>query len=199
MALIGHVFQDVPDKEQHWTRTGNVRPLHVPCGVYPAQGEDSWVAIDVATDSQWAGFVRCLGLQGLVDEHQLSGLDNRVAKRTLIDGILRDWTSSRTAREASETLQAHGVPADKVARADDLVADQHLADRGTLFTMTRGDEPEVSSRRTAIGPPWKFSRSDVKNDVWSPELGEDTEYVLSEILHYSPEQIEALQSAGVLT
>jgi crotonobetainyl-CoA:carnitine CoA-transferase CaiB-like acyl-CoA transferase len=197
MALVGHVFQDVPDRDGYWSRTGNTRPLRVPCGVYPSQGVDSWVAVDVGTENQWTGFVRCLGLEGFVAEHALTGLDGRLSRRELIDEKIAEWTSARTADEAANELQGHGVPAHKVARADDIVVDEHLAERGTIFSMLRPNGSEIS-RRTAVGPPWLFSNSAVKNDVWSPELGEDTDYVLEEILGYESDTIEALRACNAL-
>lgn len=198
MSLVGHVFQDLPDAERNWTRTGNARPLRVPCGVYPADGDDQWIAIDVGSDLHWDGLVRCLHIEQAVINLDLSGLDRRLAHRELIDSLVANWTRVRSAHDAAETLQAHGVPADKVARADDLVSDPHLALRGSIFTMTREQEGGIV-KRTAVGAPWKFSLSDVGNDVWSPELGEDTKYILERILGYSGDQVSALEGAGILT
>ncbi|MET0417997.1 MAG: CoA transferase, partial [Actinoplanes sp.] len=86
-----------------------------PHGVYPARGNDRWVAIAVLDDVQWRT------LAGLAS---LPGADLPLAARKAgedrIDAALAAWTRTRDAAEVAELLQSHGVPAAVVATGEDL-------------------------------------------------------------------------------
>ena len=96
-------------------------PHAAPHGVYPALGDDRWIAIAVFDDDQWAA---------LVDVHRPAGVggrapssatqDGRFAHQDVLDDHLAAWTRERDPHEATEQLQARGVPAGAVQNAEDL-------------------------------------------------------------------------------
>src|SRR5207253_2711888 len=50
------------------SRHGNVSPEHAPHGVYPAKGEDRWVAIACGSEEQWRGLCRATGHEALATD-----------------------------------------------------------------------------------------------------------------------------------
>ena len=51
---------------------------------------------------------------------------------------------------------------------------------------------------THAGVPWTMSRTPCKVRRAAPCLGEDTDYVLREILGYTPDRIEELRATGII-
>ena len=70
------------------------------------------------------------------------------------------------------------MPAGKSATAIDVIADQRLWDRELYRFVTDHRE----GQRPILGPSWRMARSPARIARGAPDLGEDTEYVLREIL-----------------
>src|SRR5208282_925275 len=95
-------------------RDGNRGPGAAPQGVYPCSGHDEWVAIAVATDTQWRSLCSVLGdPQWSVDRALRDGVGRRRA-HDLIDGELTAWTARLNAMDVSSLLQSVGVPCEPV-------------------------------------------------------------------------------------
>jgi crotonobetainyl-CoA:carnitine CoA-transferase CaiB-like acyl-CoA transferase len=77
----------------------------------------------------------------------------------------------------------------------DLANDPHLRERGFLVEL---DHPEVG-RRTHAGIPWTMSRTPCRVRTPAPLFGADTDDVLTTLLGFSVEGIEALRKAGVIS
>lgn len=140
-----------------------------PHGVYPARGQDRWVAIAVEDDTQWRALAKLTG----AGDPGLS-LATRKAGEDRIDDALADWTRTRDAAETAEVLQSAGVPAAVVATGEDLVDhDPQLAARG-FYPILRhplaGDVRHEGAVFAAAG-----SRP-------APLLGEHTTRILEELL-----------------
>jgi crotonobetainyl-CoA:carnitine CoA-transferase CaiB-like acyl-CoA transferase len=75
-----------------------------------------------------------------------------------------------------------------------MLANPHVAAREFFVEL---EHPEVGKRRH-LGIPWKMSRTPCAVRRPAPCLGQDTDYVLSDILGLSREQISSLRSKDVL-
>ncbi|BBH67904.1 CoA transferase [Actinoplanes sp. OR16] len=140
-----------------------------PHGVYPARGEDRWVAIAVDDDAQWRSLARLTGIgtPGL-------SLTERKAAEDHIDDALAAWTSTRDAEATAVALQNAGVPAAVVATGEDLVErDPQLAARGFYPVLRHPIAGEVRHEGGVIAG--AGSRP-------APLLGEHTTQILEELL-----------------
>lgn len=199
--LVGPVLLDV-SVNGHTTRrhdfpTGNRLewPHAAPHGVYPAAGDDRWIAIAVFDDDQWNGLVDALGRPAWADDPRFKTQDERFANQDALDAHLSAWTRDRDRFEAMELLQSHGVPAGAVQNAEDLnERDPQVAHRGVFFEM---DHPVIGRARFE-GNPFKFES--IEQDNWrsAPLLGEDNEYVFKQIVGVDDDEFETLQAAGVV-
>ena len=125
-----------------------------PHGVYPAAGEDRWVAIAVADDDAWE---RCVRVLELPHDPSLAAPPGRLAARAAVDDAVAAWTRERPAAVAAELLQEAGVSAMPVMNGMDLRAVPDLTQRGTLVTLVH---PEMGEERHS-GNPLRFSRTRV--------------------------------------
>src|SRR5262249_52258958 len=93
---------------------GNSVPWASPHGVYPAAGEDRWVAIAVVTDAEWK---RLAELAGLPAEARWATSAGRIAARAEIDTRLAEWTRSKEPFALAACLQDAGISATVIPHA----------------------------------------------------------------------------------
>ena len=205
--LLGEFYLQEPLTGRPTAPDGNRAPYAAPHDVYrcrDAQGEaaagwggmgtDRWVAIAVVGDDAWRRFAAAIGQPDLANDRRFATLEARLANRAALDELVARWTSSRSAEEAAETLQAAGVSAGMVQNGDDHRADPHLAARGAILTV---DHPEVPGEHHSANP-LRFTRTPIRHGGASPCLGADTEDVLQRILGVDPAQIAKWRAEKVL-
>jgi benzylsuccinate CoA-transferase BbsF subunit len=169
---------------------GNAHPHAAPHGVYPAAGEDQWVAIAVTDDDAWRAFCT---VTGWGDDPALATAEARVAQRHDLDARVADWTATLTKEEAAELLQAHRVSAMPVMGPYDHHADPHMLERGAIVTL---HHPEVGDERH-IGNPLRFSRLAQRRAEAAPLMGADTGAVLTSVLGLTTDEVAHLVADGV--
>jgi crotonobetainyl-CoA:carnitine CoA-transferase CaiB-like acyl-CoA transferase len=175
-------------------RMGNDLPQQAPHNVYACAGDDAWVSIAVATDTQWQAFATLLERFDWLADARFASAAGRWACRRELDAAVGEWTRTRTREEVTTLLQGAGIAAFPSYTAQDIVDDPHMRERGSIKTMTspRGET------RSVVGPPWRFGRSPAALDRWTPELGEHNEYVFGELLGLSRARIDELVAAKVI-
>ncbi|GAG12899.1 unnamed protein product, partial [marine sediment metagenome] len=167
------------------------RPLH-PGSSAPA--DERWLVIACFTDAEWDALVEAMGRPAWAKDGKFAGLAARKEHETELEQLINAWTADNDAYELMEELQRRGVPAGVVQGAREMLADEHLKERGYYVYL---DHPETG--RTAYdGPPFKLSKTPGELRSPAPLLGEHTEYVCKEILGLSDEEIADLLVAGVL-
>jgi crotonobetainyl-CoA:carnitine CoA-transferase CaiB-like acyl-CoA transferase len=161
---------------------GNNSDRYIPHGVYRCSGEDDWIGIAVTNDQEWRGL--CAIVPDLM---RMRGFDfrERRIQRARIDEALTAWSRPQAASAVANKLLQAGVPAAALATSLDLVASDHLRERGFWEAHGTGVLP---------GLPWRASFG--RTSGAAPELGADTDMVLREVLDLSPDQIAALRQSG---
>ena len=154
-------------------------PHAAPHGVYPASGEDRWVAIAVFNDEEWSRFADAIGRPAWTADERFASQQSRWENQDALDEAVATWTSQRDRYEATKLLQEAGVRAGAVQNAQDLnETDPQLAHRGVFFQM---DHPVIGEARFE-GVPVHFDGMSADNWRSGPLLGEDNEYVFKELL-----------------
>lgn len=170
-------------------------PDAAPHGVYPASGEDRWVAIAVFSDEEWSRFADAIGRPPWTADERFASQRSRWENQDALDEAVATWTSQRDRYEATKLLQEAGVRAGAVQNAQDLnETDPQLAHRGVFFQM---DHPVIGEARFE-GFPVHFD--DLSADNWrsGPLLGEDNEYVFKELLGVADGEFAELTASGVI-
>ncbi|MBW2141266.1 MAG: CoA transferase [Deltaproteobacteria bacterium] len=175
-------------------RLGNRHPSQAPHGCYKCEGEDKWVAIAVSTDEEWAALCHVMESPELIDDQRFADSAGRCENQDAIDERIEAWTSQRPHHEAMRLLQEAGVPAGAVLDAAELFANEHLSERDFFWEI---DHPEVGLRKY-VALPMKFSKTPVQKKKPAPCLGEHNEYVFSEILGLSKDEIAELEQKGII-
>jgi crotonobetainyl-CoA:carnitine CoA-transferase CaiB-like acyl-CoA transferase len=152
-------------------RLGNSDPEVLQQDVYPARGEDRWVAISVFDAAQRARL------------EQLAG-----------GRPLAEWTREQDERELVDRLQAAGIAAGVLQDVEDLVEhDAPLRARGALVELPHPKLGAFGHVRTPIS----FSR-DLQQPYRAPGLGEHNAEIIRGAAGLDDARYAALESAGVL-
>jgi crotonobetainyl-CoA:carnitine CoA-transferase CaiB-like acyl-CoA transferase len=173
----------------------NHDPLMAPHNCYKARGgPEDWVAIAVGNEQEWQALCEAIGQPSLARDPRFSSAAMRKRNEAELDAVITQWTSTRDRWEVTGQLQLAGVAAFPTLSNQDVAHDPHLRERGFLVEL---EHPEVGKRIHA-GIPWTMSGTPCK--VWraAPLLGQDTDYVLSSLLGYSPDKIAELRESKVL-
>ncbi len=151
-------------------RDGNRGPGAAPQGVYPCAGEDSWVAVAVATDAQWTA------LCGLLERPEwqqdaLARSDGRRHAHDLIDEAVATWTGIRDVESVVTALTDSGIPAGEVIASRDIVENPQLRFRSLFETE---DHPVTGTHEIPTFP-LRFSRVGSWLRSPAPTLGQHNE------------------------
>lgn len=166
-----------------------------PHGVYPAAGDDNWIAIAVFDDDEWKALVNVLGDPAWAADSRFRTQADRYDTQDALDEHLSAWTRGRDRHEMMRGLQAAGVRAAALQSMEDIVDhDPQVAHRGLYFEM---NHPVVGLGKFE-GVPIHFSHTVADNMRSGPLLGEDNSYVLKTILGVSDDDYDALRAAEVI-
>jgi crotonobetainyl-CoA:carnitine CoA-transferase CaiB-like acyl-CoA transferase len=150
-------------------RSGNADPAVFFQDVFPASGEDRWVAIS---------------LYGEGDRERLHAITSAdVAK----------WTAAREDHAIAAQLQAAGIACGVVQDCQDMIdRDPQLAGRGALVTL---DHP-ILGPFGHIATPIRFSR-DRFQPFRAPGMGEHVVEIARDLCGLSDTRVAELDAAGV--
>ena len=174
---------------------GNRHWEFAPYNTYPCLGEDRWCAISVETEEQWAALGEALGGPSWAKDERFSTRAGRKAHEDEIDGHLAEWTRERTPHQVMYILQEHGVPAGAVQDAEDLYRDHHMWERGGLVYVDQPYYGDVVNPGLTI----RFEGLPETQPKGAPYLGQDNDYVYSELLGLPEKTIKEYTERGFLT
>ncbi len=156
---------------------GNRHPELCPHGCYPC-ADGRWVAVAVADDAQWRRFCEVLGAPQLAVDRRYATMAGRQRHAEALDTDVAALTRDVDAEFLAQRLREAGVAANKSATALDVMGDRRLWDRGLYRFVTDHRE----GQRPIVGPSWRMTRDPARIARGAPDLGEDTDYVMHEIL-----------------
>lgn len=181
-------------------RAGNRGPTAVPQNLYLSADIDefgrldSWVAIAVATDEQWAQLCGALGSPTWATDPALATAAGRRAHQDRIDERLAKWCAGRTRDEIVDTLWDAGVPVAKVMQPHRQAELDQLDARGFFEVV---DHPVCGPARLSSVPmrlsggPCRFHTQP------APLLGQHNRELLAE-LGLTDAEIAQLEADGVI-
>ena len=177
LPVLESQLADYQRNGRHQTRDGNRRPGMVR-GAYPCTGDDDWVAISLRNEAEWQAFCHASSHEAWLDDPRFADAASRTEHHDALDGMIGEWTSERDKFEVAGMLQAAGAPAGPILKADEVIADPHLAAREFFDDLAIGDFGRVPIQRYL---PAKFDGAGVAARGPAPALGADTEAVLAEL------------------
>jgi len=175
------------------TRDGNRDRVAVPHGVYPTSEPDSWIALSVWDDDEWARLREALGDPEWSRDAALATADGRRAREAWLDERIAEWSRRQPRERAVARLRSKSLRASEVRSIGELFREPQLAERHAWRTATH---PVIGDVRL-MAPPFLLSDSAQGPHRPGPLLGQHTEEVFRGIVGLRPEEYAEHAAAGV--
>ncbi|MEX1022927.1 MAG: CoA transferase [Dehalococcoidia bacterium] len=192
LAWAGDAFLEYALTGEQRPRMGNRHHTFAPHGVYPAAGDDRWVALACETEGQWRALDALAGA-GWADDPRFATMGDRKAHEDDLDATIRAWTVPQERDALAARLVEAGVVAAAVHDALEVAADAALRERGVVIEV---EHPETG-RWPQVALPMHFSRTRTEPPRHAPLQGQHTHEVLAELLGMDAAEVDELVSAGV--
>jgi crotonobetainyl-CoA:carnitine CoA-transferase CaiB-like acyl-CoA transferase len=170
---------------------GNRHAHFAPHGIYPAKGQESWIAIAAESDRQWETLCDTLGLTDL----KLRFPDRGARKKNedTIDAAIATVTKGLDRDRIAAKLTASGVVAAPVLDSLEVADDPVFRHRGAI-QETR--HPEVGNWQQAALP-CRFSATPGRIRAAAPLKGVHSEEVFKRLLGMSREDYLRHKASGI--
>ena len=191
LSLLSYHASAWLNAQQAPQRLGNAHPSI--CPYESLRASDGYFNVACGNDKQFAALCQCVQRPELSQNPQFSNNSARVANRQQLIATLEDALANQDSHHWIHTLNQAGVPAGPIASVPEALDHPQAKARGMVITQVHPQAGEVRS----VGCPMGYERGSFA-EVSPPTLGQHTEEILREILHYDTARIKALQSAGAV-
>lgn len=200
IALVDSCIAAMSSQNQVYLSTGKVpAPLgngfeaSAPGNSYPT-ADGSYVMILAGRDAPWRTLAHALELDELIDLPQYATVDLRAKNREELDLLISEKTKRFTAAELMQLMLDVKLPASVIMNTEDVVTDPHFRNEREMFVSI--DHP-ILGKVTVTNSPIKMSETNPYIKSGPPSLGQDNEWVLSN-LGYSEEDICTFLQQGII-
>jgi formyl-CoA transferase len=174
-------------------RSGAILPGIAPSNAYACADGES-ILIGANQDAIFARLCQAMGRPELADEPRFKTHVSRGEVQSELDRLIEAWTLKHRSETVLELMHDHGVPAGRIYRASDMLADPHFAAREAIIEAQhpvlgalkmQGTFPKLSATPGAVR--------------WTgPELGEHNEEILGGLLGLSTAKLSQMKAEGVI-
>ncbi|MBS1850464.1 MAG: CoA transferase [Acidobacteria bacterium] len=169
---------------------GSAHQTLVPVQTFATQ--DGYITIFCGKEHFWKELCKAFEDPGLAEDPRFSTFAVRFENRELVVQEIQRHFRRRTTAEWMERLRGK-VPCGPVRSLAEALRAPGLEEAGTIIAV---DHPQFGKVREVNTPVrYEGQREEHRR---APQLGEDTEFVLKEYLHYSEERIAGLKQQQVV-
>jgi crotonobetainyl-CoA:carnitine CoA-transferase CaiB-like acyl-CoA transferase len=174
-------------------RTGSVLEAVAPSNVYPCS--DGEYLIGANQDAVFARLCAAMGEPELAQDPRYADHVSRGRNQAKLDERIARWTSGLSVDELEARMIEAAVPAGKIYRAPEMLADPHFAARDALVEV---DSPRWGRFRMQNSFP-KLSETPSSVRTLAPaEVGQDNARIYGEHLGMSAAELARLSEKGII-
>lgn len=168
------------------------RPLH-PIDFFECK--DGWIFVLCLEEKQWRSFVRMMGNPEWAEWEVFANGFVRASNWDALKPFIAEWVADWTVDDLYRAAQEKRIPFAPVSTMADLLDSPHLKARGFFAEIAH---PEAGTA-TYPGAPYKLMKTPWEIRSPAPTLGQHNQVVLGEQLGVGPDELKALQAAGVIS
>jgi len=173
---------------------GTRHPSATPFQAFPTK--DGWIviALGFGEESQWTLLCAIMGLVGLIDDERFETSPKRTQHHAILEPILIEAFRQRTTQEWLDELLPAGLPCGPVLSIPEVARDPQVVHREMLQEVTH----RVAGTVRIPNSPVRLSRSESGIKGPPPSFGEHTASVLGSMLGLTGEEVEGLETDGIV-
>ncbi|MEQ8486958.1 MAG: CaiB/BaiF CoA-transferase family protein [Pseudomonadales bacterium] len=174
-------------------RSGAILPKIAPSNVYPTR-DGEMIVMGANQDSVFTRLCEAMGQPALATDPRYASHTARGEHQAELDALIGQWTVTLEAEALLALLEQNGVPAGRIYRAPEMLADPQFQARESIVAVPH---PEFANLKMQNVVP---KLSDTAGSVrWpGPELGAHTREVLGDVLGLDGEALDDLQRRGIV-
>ena len=193
MAMMESLITEYQQTGYVRERTGAILPNIAPSNVYPTR-DQQMLLIAANQDTVFRRLCGAMGQPGLADDPRYRTHTARGERQAELDALIGAWTATQDAAPLEQLMEASGVPAGRIYRAPEMLADPHMAAREAIVTIHHPELGELKMQNVA--PRLSGTPGAVRTP--SPTLGQHTDELLGSILGLDPQRLAALRAERVI-
>ena len=195
-STIPEALMDYTVNRRIRERMGNRDLVMTPHGCYRCRGDDKWIAIAIASETQWNALGEVLDATALSRDARFIDAQSRRDHSDELDPLIDQATRSWDAYELMTALQGRGVPAGAVLNGKELLLDPHMQARKFYPNIPHHASTGIPPLPYGRGP-WRMSETAGATPRPAPLMGEHNRFVLSQLLGNGKADVYALEQESV--
>jgi len=174
-------------------RSGSVLKGIAPSNVYTCS--DGEFMIGANKDSLWRRLAEAMGQPGLGEDPRFATHLARGANQDELDALINAWTRTLTMDQVEALMTQFSIPAGRVYRAPDMLADPHFEAREAIIEVET--ERFGALKMQSVFPKLSATPGSVRRAAPSV-VGQHNAEIWGEMLGLSGTELEALTARGVI-
>jgi CoA:oxalate CoA-transferase len=187
MAFLENAFARYFATGEVPERIGTRHPVLTPFQAYPTR--DGYLVVAAARDPFWQKFCKVIQREDLVTDPRFKGNQIRTKNHKELEKEVTQALKSKSTAEWVALMIREDIPCGPVNRVDELAQDPHTAAREMIAEVKHSKAGNLK----VMNSPIKLSRTPVRLEKANPEVGENTEEILTGLLGYRREEITRLR------
>ena len=174
-------------------RTGAILPNVAPSNVYPT-ADGQLVLVAANQDTVFRRLAAVMARPELADDPRYASHSARGEHQVELDGLIAGWTATLDADRLLAALEEAGVPAGRIYRAADMLADPHYQARQAIVRLADPELGEIAMQNVAP----RLSATPGRVAWPGPALGQHNREVYQGLLGLPDEEVERLADQAVI-
>ena len=174
-------------------RFGSRIPTGVPRNLYRC-ADGRWIVVSGTTDRQVERMLGLIGHDTAADRAKFARSADRLRNADELDGLVASWVARTPAAEAIAGIEACRVPVAPVHDVPGILADPHIASRGSLTTV----HDDVLGDVTLVSPSPQLAATPGTIRFPGPAIGAHNAEVYGELLGLDASTLADLVARGVI-
>ena len=174
-------------------RSGSILTGIAPSNVY--QCSDGPIMIGANNDAIFRRLAQAMKQPELADDPEYATHLARGRNQTVLDNMINEWTAQFTIDDVDALMIEHSIPAGRVYRAPDMLADPHFQAREAIIEVETQQHGTVKMQNAF--PKLSKTPSGVRRAA--PAVpGQDNADVFGELLGIDDQELQRLKGAGIV-
>jgi len=174
-------------------RSGSILPGVAPSNVY--QCSDGVYMIGANNDQIFKRLAKAMGRPELGDDPRYATHLARGERQTELDDLINDWTRTLTIDQVDALMIEYSIPAGRVYRAPDMLADPHFKAREAIIEVETERFGPLKMQNAF--PKLSATPSGVRRPAPS-KVGQHNAEIYGELLGMTADELDGLKAAGVI-